>query len=207
MDTRTFLTEIIPIKDKSLKQILEKECKVDIFRQGSSINEVGKIDNYVRFLINGAVRGYIVDKKDKETTTIFMTHPGDIIAGSRMLDGSPSEIGFKVLKDSEVFSVPAETILRLRVDHPEIIDLQIYMLSQSSIYHWETKKMLYLKTATERYEWFLQHYPELIECVNHADIASFLNITPVTLSRIRHHYKDGAGGYSNWSGVKKTKTK
>ena len=64
MDIRTFLTEIIPIKDKNLKQILEKECKVDIFRQGSSINEVGKIDYYVRFLISGAVRGFIVDKKD-----------------------------------------------------------------------------------------------------------------------------------------------
>ena len=186
MDTRTFLTDIIPIKDKNLKQILEKECRVDVFRQGEAINEVGKIDLYVRFLIFGAVRGYIIDKKGKETTTIFMIHSGDIIAGSRMLDGSPSEIGFKVLKDSEVFSVPVESVMELRTQYPEMIDLQMYMLAQSSIYHWETKKMLYLKTATERYEWFLQQYPGLIDCVPHSEIASFLNITPVTLSRIRH---------------------
>lgn len=185
MDTRTFLTNIIPIKDRKLKAILEKECRVCLFHQGEGINEVGKIDYYVRFLISGAVRGYIVDGKGRETTTIFMIHPGDIIAGSRMLDGSASEIGFKVLKDSEVFSVPVVTVLGLR-EYPEIIELQMYMLAQSSIYHWETKKMLYLKTATERYEWFLKQYPGLIDCVPHSDIASFLNITPVTLSRIRH---------------------
>ena len=186
MDTRTFLTEIIPIKDKNLKQILEKKCRVDAFHQGEAINEIGKTDLYVRFLISGAVRGYIIDSRGKETTTIFMIHPGDIIAGSRMLDGSSSEIGFKVLKDSEVFSVPVQAVMELRTEYPEMIDLQMNMLAQSSIYHWETKKMLYLKTASERYEWFLQNYPGLIDCVPHMEIASFLNITPVTLSRIRH---------------------
>ena len=186
MDTRTFLTEIIPIKDKKLKRILEKECHIDFFSQGEPINEVGKIDSYVRFLISGAVRGYIVDDKDKETTTIFMIRPGAIIAGSRMLDGKASDIGFKVLKDSEVFSVPVEIIMKLRAEFPEMIDLQMYMLSQSALYHWETKKMLYLKSGTERYEWFLRHFPGLIDSVCHKDIASFLNISPVTLSRIRH---------------------
>ena len=60
-----------------------------------------------------------------------MIHPGDIIAGSRMLDGSPSEIGFKVLKGSEVFSVPVQAVMELRTIYPEMIDLQIYMLAQS----------------------------------------------------------------------------
>ena len=88
------------------------------------------MDNYVRFLISGAVRGYIVDENDKEITTIFMIHPGDIIAGSRMLDGSPSEIGFMVLKDSEVFSVPIETIMRLRTEYREIVDLPASLCSK-----------------------------------------------------------------------------
>ena len=189
MDVETFLTEIIPIKNVTLKRILEKECRVDCFEQGERINEVGKIDYYVRFLIQGAVRGYIIDKNGKETTTIFVVDPGALIAGSRMLDGSASEIGFHVLKDSEVFSIPVETILTLREEYQEINDLQMLMLAQAAVYHWETKKMLYLNTAQERYEWFLEHYPGLIHSVKHYDIASFLNITPVTLSRIRRDMK------------------
>ena len=189
MKVEDFLKEVIPIKDKDLLKILKKECRIDYFQHGDSINEVGKIDVYVRFLIAGAVRGYIIDKRGKETTTGFIVKTGDLIAGSRMLDGGPSDIGFKVKKNSSVFSVPIETIIKLRTKYPEIVDLQMRMLAQSSLYHWETKKMLYLKTANERYEWFLQHYSELLEYIPHTQIASFLNITPVTLSRIRHDIK------------------
>ena len=186
MDTLTFLSEIIPVQNEKLRRILEKECLTDTFRRGDAINEIGKTDSYVRFLITGTVRGYIVDHKGNETTTSFMIHPGDIIAGSRMLDGGPSEIGFIVIQDAEVFSIPVETILKRRTQFPELMDLQMFMLAQASLYHWDCRKMLYLKTGQERYEWFLQHYPGLIDCVPHKDIASFLNISPVTLSRIRH---------------------
>lgn len=189
MDKSTFLTKIIPIKNSSLKNILEKQSNIDHYTQGEEINEVGKIDYYIRFLIQGAVRGYIIDSNGKETTTVFVVNPGEVIAGSRMLDGSASEIGFEALKDSEVFSIPIDVIMTLRTEYQEIDDLQMLMLAQSAVYHWETRKMLYLKSAQERYKWFLEHYPDLIHNVNHYDIASFLNITPVTLSRIRHDIK------------------
>ena len=189
MNVTTFLTEIIPIKNMALKRILEKRCRIDRFVQGEEINEVGRVDYYVRFLVYGAVRGYILDKSDKETTTSFVVDTGAVIAGSRMLNGGASEIRFEALKDSEVFSIPVETVLTLRTEYQEINDLQMLLLAQAALYHWETKKMLYLKTARERYEWFLDHYPGLINSVNHYDIASFLNITPVTLSRIRRDMK------------------
>lgn len=41
------------------------------------------------------------------------------------------------------------------------------------------------KSASERYRWFLSNYPGLIDRVPHRHIASFLNMTPVTLSRLR----------------------
>lgn len=86
-----------------------------------------------------------------------------------------------VIQNSEIFSIPANTILKLRSEYQEISDLQIMILTRVASYHWGTRRMLYLKTAQERYEWFLERYPGL-----NYDIASFLNITPVTLSRIRH---------------------
>lgn len=186
MDVDTFLTQIIPIHDKELRQILNEEGRIDHFRRGERINKIGEIDKYVRFLIKGAVKGFIPDKKGKEITTSISINPGDAISGARMLDGGPNEIGFEVLKDSEVFSIPADTVIRLQTRFQEIGSLYMRILAQACSYHWETKKMLYMKTAKERYEWFLEKYPDMIDCVSHKDIASFLNITPVTLSRIRH---------------------
>ena len=189
MNHNEFLTNIIPIKNKKLKKILERDCVISKYKSGETINEVGKIDYYVRFLITGAVRGFVTDKNGVETTMVFLIKPGEVIAGSRLLDGSASEIGFVAVKDSEIFSVPISTLLGLKEKFPEIIDLQMNLLAQTSLYHWETKKMLYLKTAMERYEYFLENFPGIIDCVQHSCIASFLNITPVTLSRIRQKKK------------------
>jgi CRP-like cAMP-binding protein len=186
MDVETFLTEIIPIKDQELKRILKEECIIESFQRGEQINKIGEIDKYIRFLITGAVIGFIPDKNGKKITTGISTNPGDAISGARMLDGGPNEIGFGEIKDCEVFSIPADTVIRLRTQFQEISDLHVLVLAQAASYHWETKKMLYMKTAKERYEWFLEQYPGMIDCVSHRDIASFLNITPVTLSRIRH---------------------
>ena len=40
-------------------------------------------------------------------------------------------------------------------------------------------------SAMQRYQWFLEEYPGIIHRVSHKYIASFLGMTPVTLSRLR----------------------
>lgn len=47
------------------------------------------------------------------------------------------------------------------------------------------KVVLYQQSAAERYQWFLNAYPGLIDQVKHKHIASFLGMSPVTLSRLR----------------------
>ena len=46
----------------------------------------------------------------------------------------------------------------------------------------------------ERYQWFLARYPGLISTVNNKHIASFLGMTPVTLSRLRRQVREQGGG-------------
>ena len=47
------------------------------------------------------------------------------------------------------------------------------------------KNTLLCMSAPERYDWFLENYPGLIDRIQHRRIASFLCMTPVSLSRIR----------------------
>ena len=58
--------------------------------------------------------------------------------------------------------------------------------------HWEIKTITTQHTAIERYQWFLKAYPGLIDHVSNKHIASFLGMTPVTLSRLRRAIREGS---------------
>ena len=180
-----FIKYILRIKDEELFKKVEKMSFIKKKKNGDEINKHGKQDVYVRFLVNGLVRGYLTNDQGKENTTCFLVEPGEVIAGSMLLDGTASEICFKAIKETNVFSIPLEPLMALRRDYYEINDIYIAFLSKWVLNHWETKKMLYLKTAHDKYNWFLEKYPNLIDCVPLKEVASFLNITPVSLSRIR----------------------
>ena len=186
MNVARFLEEIIPIKDKELKEKLEHVCRVDVFERGEHINEVGERDYYVRFIIHGLVRSYIIDSRGKEITTAYGRIPGEPISGTRLLDGSVSDIAFQAMARTEVFSIPVEAVMGLKMQYQEISDIYINVLTYCLAEHWDLRKMQYMHSARERYEWFLKKYPGLIDIVSHAQIASLLDITPVTLSRVRH---------------------
>ena len=193
MEISTVLKEIIPIRNPELSSIIEASSHIESYKPGDSINIQGEEELNIRFLISGVIRGYMVNTEGRETTICFIAKPGEIIFGSGSISfqKKPSEIEFQILKDSEVFAVPIKLLLLLRESFQEIQEIYIDILTKCVEYHWKTKKMLYMKSAQERYEWFLQEFPGLIDQVNHGSIASFLNITPVTLSRIRHKNSRG----------------
>jgi len=56
--------------------------------------------------------------------------------------------------------------------------------------HWRMKQVLHQYTALQRYQWFLETYPGLVDRVSNKNIASFLGMSPVTLSRLRRTMRE-----------------
>ncbi len=189
MQVRHFLNDMIPVKDPSLRSVIEKYAAIETFAPHSILSEMGEKEQNVRFLIRGKIWGYMYNNAGQEITICFVTDPGDVIYGSEYLGAEESEIALETITECEVFTMPMEILLNLQNEYPEIAALYLQIMVKRLQYHWKTKKMLYLKSAAERYEWFLEEYPGLIDQVSHGKIASFLNITPVTLSRVRNSQK------------------
>ena len=78
----------------------------------------------------------------------------------------------------------------LPADEPSVLEPLLESLS----HHVEVKKMLYQYTAAQKYAWFLEKYPGLDEVIGDKYIASFLGVTPVTLSRSRKALGGTKGG-------------
>lgn len=184
LNAEIILTDFFHIRDCELKKHLKEICRIQDFRKGSDIKNIKENDEYVRFLISGTVRGYIVNSKGREVTVSIAAKQGDIITSPRLRTEDDSGIGYTAMTDTELLSLPVDEAEQLQKLFPEWEGLYVSLLGKYVSDQWKLRKMMYLEDARKRVEWFQKEYPGLMDSVNHTQIASFLNISPVTLSRI-----------------------
>lgn len=191
MELQNFYTETLKISDTQLVQTLAENSQIKVIKKGDILQHIGSVSTALYFLMTGLLRGFLLDVKGKEATDCFIYAHGAPVVASIDL-GAPSLICIEALEDSELISIPFSVVLPLIGSNLELITLYNRLLSHSLKMHWENKTALLQYTAAERYQWFLENYPGLIERVNHRYIVSFLGMTPVSLSRIRKITRKGA---------------
>lgn len=184
MKIQDFYVDTLGIVDAQLARVLTKNSQIKFIKKGNILQHIGSKSTELYFLVNGLLRGFLLDAKGKEVTDCFIYAHGAPIVSSIDL-GEPSLLCIEALEDSELIAISFSVVLPLVCSNLELVTLYNRLLSNSLKMHWENKTALVQYTAAERYQWFLENYPGLIERINHRYIASFLGITPVSLSRVR----------------------
>lgn len=152
--------------------------------QGELLIREGEQPTVVPFLLEGIVRGYLFDENGREITDCFAVQPGSPVMPAADLQ-QPSPLYLEAVVACEFLVVSLADIQRLLGKYEELQQLYHQQLLDSFARHWEIKTTLCRSSAMQRYQWFLEKYPGLIDQVHHRSIASFLGMTPVTLSRQR----------------------
>ena len=168
-------------EDDLIKALLPITHIIHLKKYETVIRE-GEKQTVVPFLLQGIVRGYYTGINGQEITDCLQIHCGDPLTALPF--DRPSPITMEVLTESYVLQFPTAALEGL-MQHPSIIKVYNQLLQKSIIDHWTIKNMLCQHDAMERYEWFLQEYPGVIDEINNKYVASFLKMTPVTLSRLR----------------------
>ena len=140
-------------------------------------------------MVNGVFRGFFLDAKGRDITDCFVFQCGTP-AVSCIKFGEPSFVSVEALAESELFAIPFFDLMELVNGCPQLLRIYNERLTNSLRYHWSMKALMYQYTAMERYQWFLRRYPGVIDRVPHRHVASFLGITPVSLSRIRRELRE-----------------
>lgn len=145
---------------------------------------------YASFLVSGLLRGYLLDIHGGEITECFSFQYGDIRINFFGSQQGRLENYVETLEETRMICFDFEKLMPYVIQYPELT--QIFVGRISDVYAEQTrhKRILFHTAAMERYEWFLNSYPGLIDRVPHKYIASFLNITPVTLSRLRRTVRE-----------------
>lgn len=189
LDIKEFYRNILNVSDPNLIQTLATNSRTYFVQKGNIITNIGDLNTKICFLKEGLFRGFFFDINGREITDCFGFIPGTPAVSCLDLD-MPTPIGIEALEDCTLVSISFEVLSALIKSDMQIMNIYNQLLKTSLKVHWEIKIMLAQYTASERYMWFLERFPGLIERISHKYIASFLGITPVQLSRIRRAIRE-----------------
>ncbi|WP_339903117.1 Crp/Fnr family transcriptional regulator [uncultured Cyclobacterium sp.] len=163
-----------------LREAVDKKT----FRKNEMIFTEGKIANDIFFVTKGCVRlFYNVDGNDK--TAFFYTEGQFICAGESYTFNIPAIENYQAIENTEIFVFGKSKINRLLELAPKFEVIARIATENELITCQRVIASFVTKSAEERYVDLLNTQGELFQRVPQQYIASFLGVSPETLSRIK----------------------
>lgn len=185
MTLKTFFNAVSPLRDQTWKAI-EPLFRVATLRQHEHFINVNETATDIAFLESGIVRAYFADKKGQEYNKQFFVGPSVIGAYTSLLTGQPNQIAQQALSDCVIHTLSYQEITSRYDKFP---DLERLARKMAEYYFLEKEKKeleIVLLNATARYNIFQKEFPGIEQHIAQYHVASYLGITPIQLSRIRH---------------------
>jgi CRP-like cAMP-binding protein len=154
-------------------------------RRGEHLLRAGETPDSLAFVGAGLLRLYYIDRAGREFTKSFCV-AGEIVAAySALLLGAPSRLFIEALEDAQLLVADYRAYQALAAQHPCWAVVNQRRAEALFIKKESREAALLLDDAESRYLQFLAEYPGLEARVRQHYIASYLGITPVSLSRVR----------------------
>ena len=154
------------------------EPNAHLFRQGD-------INRNFYVVQTGLLKAYYLSESGRESIKSFLI-PGDMI-GSLSAIRKAGECSFSLvsLKPCKLIEVSFERVFEASRSNPELAFAVAEFLMAFGMKKEQREYELLCLSAEERYRRLIADRPELVNAVQQSDIALYLGITPVGLSRIK----------------------
>ncbi|MGF7073551.1 Crp/Fnr family transcriptional regulator [Mucilaginibacter sp. 3215] len=164
---------------------IEAVCIFKKLRKKQYLLQEGDVWKYNAFITKGLVRFYSVDENGRENIVSFAKENWWTGDRASLLTSEPSKNNIDAIEDTELILITKTNFDRLCRDIPAFNDMVNAILNKSFITSQNRIHSAIAFTAEQKYLDFVQKYPDLSLRVPQAMIASYLGITPETLSRVR----------------------
>lgn len=178
-----FFSNEFPFNKEGLAEFINTFVKKS-FKKGKVILENGNTENELRFLDKGIIREYYATK-DKEKNVNFYTDPIFITDFSSFTNSTTTKKYQECLTDTDLRILSKEKFLNF-ISQYNCGKLFIETIFQRIVISKENEEFNhFVNTAEELYLDIMKTKPNWLLHIPQYHIASYLGITPETLSRIR----------------------
>jgi CRP-like cAMP-binding protein len=174
----------LPLDDNEKEALRSRIIEKTIKRRQFILQESDVCRHY-NFVISGLFRMYAVDKNGTEHNIQFTAENGWITDIGSFNSDKPTRLYIEALEPSTILRIEKPNLLYLYAQFPKF-DRNFRIITENKFIELENRVLQNISsTAEERYQAFLEQYPNLSNRLPNTQIASYIGITPEFLSKIR----------------------
>jgi CRP/FNR family transcriptional regulator, anaerobic regulatory protein len=173
-------------QESFIKKVFEDPATpVRTYAKGDYVIREGQVEQSLYLIQSGAVRVFHVTEFEEQT--IRFGYQGSIITSlSSFITGDTSELYMEALRKTTLRAVSRKKLFEVVNESTENQRIYIGMLERLIVQQMEREVDLLTESPTKRLQRVLDRSPNLFQEIPLKYIASYLRMTPETLSRIRN---------------------
>ncbi len=171
---------------ETLREFCKREGEAVTYRKGDQLEREGDPARWLAFVESGCFK-YVTHgiSDDREHITWFSFEGEFVVDYPTFLYGRPSQTTIVAMMSSRVFRVTGEQLEEFFDQSKETMKLRA-IIAEHILFQFRSRYLdFHCTTARERYDLLMQRCSGIVKLLNLQDIASFLNVTPKTISKIR----------------------
>jgi CRP-like cAMP-binding protein len=154
-------------------------------RKRQYILNAGDVCRYITFVENGLLRSFTTDDDGHEHVVQFATEGWWISDVESFISGKDASYNIEALEDSELLHLTRHAMDELLMQLP-VMERFFRLLMQNNVVALQRRLIAYMSlSAEEKYLKLMEVAPDIMNRASQQHIASYLSVTPETLSRIR----------------------
>lgn len=155
------------------------------FKANEHISQSGEISNYLFYAESSITRCYFMDQEGQEQTLWMKPEQTFITEYKSFVQQEASQFSLQFYEDTKVMMISRQSLVKLFEEHPAWNLFGVYLTEAVHITLIDVFVNLLANDATRNYQYIEYMFPRFIQVAPLKDIASMLQISPVSLSRIR----------------------
>lgn len=165
--------------------ILSQHFKPVSYEKDTIILNIGEVNDKLYFVEEGVLQEFSYQEEDQTNTHWLMPEGSFVYSTVSFINEVPTEMGIKAIEKVKLLYITKPDLQTIYEKVPQMERVGRLVTEQTLTEYEKFLLLIRYSSSEEKLAWFEETFPTLVNRVPQKYIASYLNIRPETLSRVR----------------------